>query len=227
MYDYRSLNFKSLFSKKYRHILMLLFWPVQFFFFWLLEKVLPLNFHTVWAPLDNLIPFCEYFIIPYYLWYAYIVAMIAILLFKNVPEYKRYMWFIIIGYGSTLVFYAIYPTQQLLRPESFAHQNIFTALVADLYQTDTNTNVCPSLHVIGQMAAFIAAWRNPVGKKGLWRGLWLVSSIAVCAATVMLKQHSIIDVWAGLGVSAVLYLAIYHGDRLLAKIKSNKTKAEV
>lgn len=223
MYNYKNLNFKTLFSKEYRHIFMFLFWPIQFFCFWLLERVLPLQFNTVWAPLDEVIPFCEYFIIPYYLWYAYIIAMMAILFFKNVPEFKRYMLFIIIGYGGTLIFYAIYPTQQLLRPENFANENFFTGLVADLYQTDTNTNVCPSLHVIGQMASFFAAWRNPMGNKHLWRGLWLVSSVAVCMSTVMLKQHSIIDVYAGLAVSAVLYVAVYHNKRIISLFK---TKAD-
>ena len=209
MYSYKNLNFKTLFSKEYRHLLMLLFWPVMFLVFCLEERLLPLKFNEVWSPLDDVIPFCEYFIIPYYLWYVFIISMLVILAFKNVPEFKRYMLFIMLGYGATLVFYLIYPTQQNLRPESFANDNVFTQMVADLYRTDTNTNVCPSLHVIGQMAAFFAAWRNPLGNKYIWRGFWLASTLAVCMSTVMLKQHSIIDVYVGLGVSAVLYISIY------------------
>ena len=215
MYNYKNLNIKTLFSKEYRHLLMLLFWPSQFFLFWLEESVLPLKFHTVQSPLDDLIPFCEYFIVPYYLWYAFIISMLIILALKNVPEFKRYMMFIILGYGSTVIFYLIYPTQQLLRPESFANDNYFTQLVADLYRTDTNTNVCPSLHVIGQMAAVFAAWRNPLGKKWLWRTVWSISTVAVCMSTVMLKQHSIIDVFAGLAVSLIFGLAVYYGDRII------------
>lgn len=220
MYSYKALNIKTLFSKEYNHLLMLLFWPLQFLLFCLEESVLPLKFHTVYSPLDDVIPFCEYFIIPYYLWYAFIVSMLVILALKNVPEFKRYMLFVILSYGSTVIFYLIYPTQQLLRPESFANDNLFTQMVAELYRTDTNTNVCPSLHVIGQMAAFFAAWRNPLGNKYVWRSVWLVSTVAVCMSTVMLKQHSIIDVWAGLGVSVVIYIAVYYGDRIIKYFKT-------
>ena len=216
-----NVNGLNPFVKENKHLLLLLFWPLQFLIFCLEESVIPLNFHTVYSPLDDLIPFCEYFIIPYYLWYFYIVSMLVILAMRNVPEFKRYMAVVILGYGSTVIFYLIYPTQQLLRPESFANDNIFTRMVADLYLTDTNTNVCPSLHVIGQMAAFFAAWRNPLGNKWAWRIVWLVSSVLVCMSTVMLKQHSIIDVFAGLAVSAIIYVLVY-------VIKYNKKqKAEV
>ena len=42
---------------------------------------------------------------------------------------------------------------KLLRPEVFARDNALTRAVAWFYTFDTNTNVCPSLHVIGSAAA--------------------------------------------------------------------------
>ncbi len=204
---------------KYRHGLLFIFWPIFGLAFYIYEQLLPLTFNTVWCPIDDYIPFNELFIVPYYLWYAYMFGMLVFLFFKNPPEFKRYMWFIIIGYTSTMIFYLIYPTQQLLRPETFDRDNIFTQLVANLYSTDTNTNVCPSIHVIGQMAAFFAAWRNPLVNRTAWSVFWVLSTVLVCAATVFLKQHSFVDVVAGFAVSVAVYFAVYHGDKLLNRIK--------
>ena len=195
---------------KYRHGLLLIYWSLFAMIFYLFENVLPLTFNTIWCPIDDYIPFNEFFIIPYYAWYILMFGMLALLFFRNPPEFKFYMWSIIIGYSIALLTYAIYPNQQLLRPDSFERNNIFTQLVADLYRTDTYTNVCPSIHVIGQMAVFFAAWRNPLGNRTFWRVVWIVSTVAVCASTVFLKQHSFVDVVAGLIVSLAVYLAVYH-----------------
>ena len=42
-----------------------------------LEKVINSDYpglHIINIPFDNMIPFCEYFIIPYVLWFLYVVA---------------------------------------------------------------------------------------------------------------------------------------------------------
>ncbi len=218
---YKDFNFKSLFTRKYSHIFLLLFWPIHGALFYLYERVIPLKFHAVECSLDSLIPFNEYMIVPYYLWYAYMIGIMVYWLFRDVNEFRMYMNFIIIGYLLTLLFYLIYPTEQNLRPTEFERDNIFVDMVRDLYITDTNTNVCPSLHVIGQMAAFFGAWRVKVKANltVLWRVFWIISTLAVCASTVNLKQHSIIDVFAGLAVSVLMYFVAYKWLPMLAKRK--------
>lgn len=220
---YRDLNFHTLFGDKYNHIFLLLFWPIHGILFYIYERVLPLNFHQVECSFDRAIPFCEYYIIPYYGWYVYIIGVLIWLFFTNQGEFKMYMNFIILSYAFTLLVYLIYPTEQNLRPADFERDNIFVDLVRDLYNTDTNTNVCPSLHVIGQMGAFFAAWRIRVRDSLTfwWRAFWIVSTIAVCASTVYLKQHSIIDVFAGLAVSTAMYYVVY---RLISKRLSKKRR---
>ncbi len=220
---YKDLSLKSLFSKKYNHIFLLLFWPIHGALFYLYEQVLPLKFYAVECSLDSLIPFNEFMIIPYWLWYAYIIGIMIYWFFKDVNEFRLYMYFVIISYGLTMIIYLIYPTEQNLRPTEFARDNIFVDMVKSLYETDTNTNVCPSLHVIGQMAALFAALRVKI-KNNVWRlvwiAAWIVSSIFVCASTVNLKQHSIIDVFAGLIVSAIIYFVVY-------KIIGKRTETEI
>lgn len=48
-----------------------------------------------------------------------------------------------------MLIYLVFPTCQDLRPTQFARDNILTRFVAWFYNFDTNTNVCPSIHVLG------------------------------------------------------------------------------
>ena len=41
----------------------------------------------------------------------------------------------------------------------------------------------------------------------------VIIAVAICAATVFVKQHSILDVFAALALSLVLYLIIYVAAR--------------
>ena len=206
---YCDLNIRTLFTRRYNHLFLLLFWPIHGILFYLLERVIPLQFHPVECAVDKYIPFCEYFIIPYYAWYVYMIGVLVILLLEDVEEFRSYMTFIIVSYTFTLLIYLIYPTSQHLRPASFDTQNLFTDMVQNLYRVDTNTNVCPSLHVIGMMAASFAGWRIKVRHTVAWRAMWIVSAVAVCASTVLLKQHSFVDVAAGMLVSVGAYYFVY------------------
>ena len=45
--------------------------------FMILERIFSSDYprlHIINIPFDNMIPFCEYFIIPYVLWYLYVVG---------------------------------------------------------------------------------------------------------------------------------------------------------
>lgn len=214
MVDYRSFRLNKLNTSEFSHIKLLIFWPVYGIVFFLLEKVLPLNFQDVYCAVDDLIPFCEFFVIPYYLWFAYLIGMLVYLGFVDIQNFRKNMWFIIISYSVTVVCYVLFPSSQGLRPslEELGRTNIFTQVVRYLYSFDTNTNVCPSIHVIGMMGAFFAGIKTP-GMRGLgWKIFWIVSAVLVSFSTVFLKQHSIIDVAAGFALSIVTYFIVYHGS---------------
>ena len=77
------------------------------------------------------------------------------LIFYDGPAFRRYMWFLILGFSFTLIFNVVYPNGQDLRPDlsALGRENLFTTLIGMIYSADTNTNVCPSMHVIGSFAA--------------------------------------------------------------------------
>ena len=102
---------------------------------------------------EFMIPFCEYFLPLYLYWFAFLPFMLIYTFLKDVPAFRRMMYFIMVTYIITVTVYFIYPTCQNLRPAEFQRDNIFTRFLAWFYVYDTNTNVCPSIHVIGSFAA--------------------------------------------------------------------------
>ena len=181
-----------------------------------LERGYGQTFHLVYTALDDKIPFCELFVIPYYFWFAFIVGMLLYTLFFDVQTFRRYMWYVILTYSVTCLIYVAYPTYQNLRPETLPRDNFLTRIVSGLYSFDTNTNVCPSLHVTGSMAVFFASRHTKRFQTTGWRITFAVITVLICASTVFLKQHSLIDVAAALVLCVAVYPIVYRkrGRRL-------------
>ncbi len=209
MTDYRRLRPNNLTSPEFRHLLLLLHWPVFGAIFYAAERLVPRTFHPVWCPLDDLIPFCELFMVPYLFWFVFLIGMHVYLGLTDIPAFRQFMQFIIFGYGITLAVYLIYPTCQELRPSQFPRDNLLTRMVADFYEFDTNTNVCPSLHCVGSMAVVFASWHTEGLRGGLWRPVITLTGLLISFSTVFVKQHSIIDVFCALALCAAGYALVY------------------
>ena len=213
MVDYRKLRPNNINSPEFRHVLLLLFWIVFGIFFSSVERLIPRTvWHPVWCPLDDRIPFCEWFFIPYMFWFVFLIGMHLYLLLFDIPAFRKFMYFIIITYTTTMIVYLIYPTCQELRPTEFARDNFLTRFAAGFYQFDTNTNVCPSLHCVGSMAVAFAAWDTERFKKPGWKIAFMGTALLISVSTVFVKQHSVLDVlWAWLLCAAgyvIVYVAI-------------------
>ena len=168
------------------------------------------NLHIINGPLDDMIPFCEVFIIPYFLWFAYIVASCVIMVLKaDNQEFIRFALSLIIGMSLCMVICMVYPNGLTLRPDTLP-DNAFGRLVAGLYATDTPTNVFPSIHVYNSIAVHTALSKCKALKnhKGLLTGS-LILCILICMSTVFLKQHSLYDVGGAFVLMGVIYYVLY------------------
>ena len=206
MIDYRKFRFSKLNTPEFRHLKYLFFWPAFVLVFKFLESDLWVReYISVKSPLDDLIPFNEYFYIPYMLWHLFVPGMIVWLLLRDSRCFVKMMRFIIVTYSITLLIYCLWPNCQHIRPLSFERDNLLTRLSALLYSIDTNTNVCPSIHVLGSLAAVFAAFHTPsIRNMGVKISIALFG-LLICASTVFMKQHSVIDVFAGMILSIAVY----------------------
>ena len=187
-----------------------LFIPGYIISFFIMEHLVPADssYWVTWCRLDDYIPFWEVFVIPYCLWYPFLFLTGMLLMLRDVPEVRRYVWFMIAGFGFCMIFCILFPNGQDLRPAVFPRDNLFTGILAGIYSTDTNTNVLPSMHVVGCVAAVIAIFRSKPNR--WWRLPILILAVLISASTVLVKQHSIIDVFAGLALCIPLWFIFYY-----------------
>ena len=195
--DYRKLRPKSLSSPQFQHLKLLIFWPVFGLIFLYLERYYPAaQYYPMHCFLDDVIPFCELFVFPYLFWFLFLVGMHLYTLLYDIDAFRYMMRFIIITYSITIAIYLIWPTCQNLRPAAFERDNLLTRFMAQFYQFDTNTNVCPSIHVLGTMAVLLTSYHCRSTSTPGWKIAFTVAAVLICASTVFLKQHSILDVAA-------------------------------
>lgn len=212
---YRDLRPGNLRTPKYKHLFLLLYWPFFGLVFLTLEKLWPLIWKAVTGEaliyqevvcwIDAYIPFCELFVIPYYFWFAFLVGMGAYGLLYDIRAFRHFMWFVILSYSVTAVIYLLWPNSQGLRPTDFPRDNWMVDIVKGLYNFDTNTNVCPSIHVLGSFAVCIAGVHSRTLRGWGWKVFFIVSTVLISMSTVFLRQHSILDVFAALALTAVCY----------------------
>ena len=196
--------------RKNRHVLLVLYAPVYLTGFFLMEYLVPetADYWVSYCPLDDLIPFCEYFIVPYYLWYPMLFAVGIWLLLRDVPVFRLYMYCIICGFTLSIVFCILFPNGQDLRPEAFARDNFFVLMVRAVYAADTNTNVMPSVHALGALfAALCLCTSRSVQRVSVKVSVWVLAAL-ICMATCFVKQHSVLDVAAAAALGLVIYTVI-------------------
>ena len=210
MVDYRKFRLSRLNSEEFKHLWLLLYWPVYGVLFWFAERFYTVeSYKVMYHPLDDRIPFCEWFLIPYMFWFLYLVGMHIYTLLYDVDSFRRMMKFIIITYTVTIMIYFLFPTCQELRPISFERDNFLTRFMSAFYRFDTNTNVCPSIHVIGTLAVLFTALHCKTLQGFGWKLAFSVTAVLICASTVFLKQHSILDVVAALPLCVIAYLICF------------------
>lgn len=197
--------------KSWHHqLLMLLYWPLYLVMFFYVEWIYPVkHYHVMHCALDDLIPFNEFFLIPYLFWFVFLVGMLVYTLWWEPRTFTRMMRFIILTYTAAIIIYLLFPTRQELRPVIFERDNAFTRFLFYFYQFDTNTNVCPSVHVIGSFAVVFAAWDTERFQTWPWKAAFLATGLLICISTAFLKQHSVLDILAALPICAIGYILIY------------------
>lgn len=170
--------------------------------------------------IDAVIPFCEWFIIPYVLWYPFILFTNVLLARKGTKsEYMYLAIMTIVGMVICLVGNTVFPTEIARDPnllENLGRSNILTKLTAFIYACDDPPRVVfPSMHVYGSIV-LAAALIKSKNVKSYVKVCGTVLAVLICLSTVFVKQHSVIDL-----VAAVILFALLHIVYIVTlKIKS-------
>lgn len=218
------------FFKKYPQCWVLLYVFIYFpWFLWLEHHVtIGTPFTNIHIALDDRIPFCEYFIVPYLLWFLYVAGSVAYFLFKRPKkEFYRMTAFLFIGMTICLAICTLFPNGQTMRPPVNPEKNIFSKLIVVLYKTDTSTNVFPSIHVFASLGVNLAWWSSAVSDDHKWiRPVSAVIAVSICLSTVFLKQHSVVDGLGAIVLTIVLYFFVYQPEFLKASVKAARVRSK-
>lgn len=211
------------FHSNYPYWPWLLFWPAFGMAFYAAEYLIPgVKYHVMYHPLDSLIPFCEWFLIPYVYWYLFMFGTVAYTFFREHEAFRRMMEAMFVVFGGAILIFLIYPTCQNLRPSSFARDNILTQFMAWFYTNcDTNTNVCPSLHTAGSLVCAIGLANTRRFSSRGWKMANYAAAGLITLSTVFLKQHSVWDVFWGIVITWVAWLMVY---KLPQRLPDSRTR---
>lgn len=190
--------------KTHRYCLAGLYMLVFLSGFFLLELHEPSDVHIIHCAVDDLIPFNEWFVLPYFLWYAWVPVFMIYFMIKDREAYLRLCFVMFAGATFCLFVYLLAPNGLNLRQE-ITSQNFCAQIVRFLRSVDPPNNVCPSIHVSSTVAVHLtichaASVRN---KKPIRTLSWIVT-ILICLSTMFIKQHSLVDVLCGWILSLIL-----------------------
>ncbi len=199
------------FLKKYQHTWIIPIYGILYMlaFQYVEQRKVPVT--IIHMKIDDYIPFCEYFVVPYFLWVGYIALTVFYFAFMNQNKKEYWQLILTLGIGMTLfiVISILFPNGQDLRP-NLTGDSIFIQMVQHLYRLDTPTNILPSIHVFNTVACCVAIFRHSEfhSHKVLLAGTGILS-VLIILATVFLKQHTVLDVVAAFALYLCCFQLIY------------------
>lgn len=210
---------------------MLIYFAIYLTWFVWLEKTNTKNYWVIHMKADDYIPFCEFFVIPYLLWFLYVFCVVVYVLFNDKQEFKKACAFLMTGMTVFLVISTLWPNGHHLRLTEMPRDNIFTRMIQGLWATDTPTNLWPSIHVYNSIGAHLAIMHSKVlsNKKAVKAGSFVLA-VSIILATVLIKQHSVFDMLTAFVMAAIMYVLVYRVDSVLAlrtALQRRKAKPEI
>lgn len=196
--------------KKYNLLYLLL--PLLFYAYQgILYLIIPLinsNGHEIPIWLDNKIPVIKFFVIFYYIYYVLPIILIWYVSFKDKQRSKILICSCFISATICYIFFCFYQVH-MVRPEIVGN-DIFSILIRFMYNTSDPKalNCCPSIHTI--MGIFTIISLLKVKNISILKKIGaVVCGAGIILSTLFIKQHYVIDVLAGIGLSLIVYFIVY------------------
>lgn len=175
--------------------------------------------YMIHAPLDDVIPFCEWFVFPYCSWFLLLAGVTAWLWWNDTENYDRLVLTMFSGMFFCLTLYIFLPNGLDFRPADPGRQNIAMSIMRMLWAADGPVNVCPSIHCQSSAAMALAFSHSASarGKRPLQAIAWVWAGL-ICLSTLFTKQHSVWDVVLGLALVVPWYFLLYRPNRTVGEL---------
>lgn len=205
-----------------RHARLLVIWLVYIILYFGSQQLICREPWISYIPLDDKIPFLEGFVLLYILWFPCLTAVTLYTLLRDPAAFRRFMWFVAIGFIPMTIWFVLQPCGVDLRPDPLPRDNFCTWIIRIIYAVDKPINICPSFHVVGcvNIAWTLLAADSLRGKK-LLKLLTVLLMVGISISTVFIKQHSALDVIVALpyalAVGVIVHKVLPLSKRPLSK----------
>lgn len=158
------------------------------------------------SPLDDMIPFNEWFTVFYFLWFPIFPGSLLAFLLLDKADFWELCFVVFTGAIISFAAYIWLPTGLELRPEVLPRDNFFSRLMQFIWLVDSPRNVCPSLHCsISAAIALVTCRSRSLQGRTLLKAAVAAVMLLICLSTMFVKQHSVWDVFVGVGMSLLLF----------------------
>lgn len=179
--------------------------------------------YNIHSKIDAMIPFIPIFILPYFSWFLFIAFTFVIFFIKSRKDLLNTFRSINLDMIIAIIIYIVFPNYQSLRPNTYA-EDFFSQLVKLLQIGDSSSSVFPSLHVAISITLYLGIKSSVCFKdNSIVKFFTFILTILICISTVFIKQHSILDVLAGIFLSFVVHIFVY---KIFINYKPSKNNSD-
>lgn len=195
--------------------------------FCVLESMPVDRYYYLFSNIDRQIPFVKIFVLPYLAWFIWIPLVTVYFWLTDEESFRWLRRLLICGMTVFLAVSALFPTKLYLRPFVLPDDGLLCRLIGMVYRHDTPTNVFPSIHVYNTCVVWYFV---NTAKDGFLRRRWVQNlntfmAISICLSTVLIKQHSLFDVFGGIGMCAVFIYGMHAmEDRKVQRLAAERKR---
>lgn len=168
------------------------------------------HYYDVALPFESQIPFSSFFIFGYL--FVYVSMLYLYLIVDDIELWRRAVVAYIVLTTLCYVVYLVFPVQMVGRPEvsSMIMRTWIDKVVRAYFVLDRPYNALPSIHAAYPTLAVLIVWRT--AKVGRWVLLAMTAGIAV--SVVLVKQHYVMDIVAGIAAAIIAYVLVLKTERI-------------
>ena len=145
---------------------------------------------------DDKIPFIKELILVYHTFMPLLVYTGYILYRDNKENYRKYVAALFLSQITAYIIYMLFQTEVPRYDTNLLGNDIFSRLVKLTYMVDNNYSGAPSLHVCHTLLASIYLYKSGIERKYVFP--LIAYLMLVAATTVLVKQHVVLDIPAGI-----------------------------
>lgn len=196
------------FNDKHPTMISFTYWPIYLLVFSKINTLV-IPKYTISCWLDQYIPFNEYYLIPYASWALLIFGTLIYFVRHSKEDYLHLCFMMYTSMIISIILYIVFPSQINIRVD-IQPNNFFSYWVKYMQSVDNPTNVCPSIHVCTTIIMNMVVLQYDKFKHpGIVKSVNIIQTLLIVISTMALKQHSIIDVIAGILLAIAMHELTY------------------